>query len=59
MRLEYYAQDNKATCLSRPSNLSPSDQPPVLIDTSTQGNLLSNFRTRRLSESNFREILLH
>jgi hypothetical protein len=50
-------RSNNATGLRRSGN-SPSDQPPMLIDTSTQGNLLSNFRTRRLSKSNFCEILL-
>ena len=51
-------RSNNATCLRCSGNLSPSDQPPVLIDTSTQSNLLSNFCTRRLSKSNFCEILL-
>ena len=49
--------DNNATYLSCSGDLSPSDQPPVLVNTSTQRNLLSNFRTCRLSESNFGEIL--
>src|SRR5271154_2054533 len=50
-------RSNNATCLRCSGNLSPSDQPPVLINTSTQSNLLSNFRTSRLSKGNLCEIL--
>ena len=43
--------------LSRPSDLSPPDQTPVLVNTSTQRNLLSNFSACRLCQGNLCQIL--
>jgi hypothetical protein len=39
------------------SNLTPSNQPPVLVDTSTQRNLFPNFSTSRLCQCNLCQIL--
>jgi len=39
------------------SNLTPSNQPPVLVNSSAQRNLLSDLSTGRLRQCNLREIL--
>ena len=48
------------SCRSAPKTYgTPADQSPMLVDTTTESNFVSNLSTRRCGESDLRQVCLN